>query len=259
MSSTEHRTIPEATIARLPGYLRVLKDLQADGVAQVSSTLLAERAGVQAPLVRRDLSTFGSYGTRGVGYEVDRLAQEVGALVGTQESCPVMIVGIGNMGHALAQHLDRLPDFRPVALVDRDPSLVGTTLAGLEVVDQSRLEEVVAATAPRIAILTTPAAQAPEVARRLSAAGVHAILNFAPVALPASEGTTIRAVDLAQELHILAYHDAHRTDVPQPGTARQPGGLPTGLPTLVGAQTTAVPAAQMGVGAATEHAQEAAQ
>lgn len=203
--------VPPATVERLPAYLRALLDLEVQGVRQVSSTELAEAVGVQSALLRRDLSWLGSLGTRGVGYDVSQLAREIGAQVGQDSRWPVIVVGVGALGRAMARHLGALDrNFDLVALVDRAPDLVGRTVAGVEVVDQDRLEEVVAATGPRIAIITTPAAAAQQVADRLVAAGIRSILNFAPTTLAVADDVTVRRVDLAQELHVLAFHEAHR-------------------------------------------------
>ncbi|GAA1392237.1 redox-sensing transcriptional repressor Rex [Luteococcus peritonei] len=209
--STPRPQIPEATIARLPSYLRALVDLDGNGVTTVSSTELAEAAGVQSALLRRDLSHFGSYGTRGVGYEVPVLMREIGEHVGTGTVWPVLVVGVGNMGRALAHHGASLDvSFQVVAMVDSNPAIVGTTVAGIQVRDQSDLEAVVAECRPRIAIITTPPEAAQQVCDRVVAAGVSSILNFAPVTLTIPEGATVRTVDLSQELQILAFHEARR-------------------------------------------------
>lgn len=211
--------IPEATIARLPGYLRSLLELDSRGVSRVSSTELAEAAGVQSALLRRDLSHFGSYGTRGVGYEVPLLIKEIGEHIGTGTVWPVIVVGVGNMGRALARHSTALAvDFQVVALVDSDPRVVGTEVAGIVVNDQGDLERVIAERRPRIAIITTPAAAAQQVCERVVAAGINSILNFAPVPVHLPEAATVRTVDLSQELQILAFHEARREPAPDADT-----------------------------------------
>ncbi|MEL4358554.1 MULTISPECIES: redox-sensing transcriptional repressor Rex [unclassified Luteococcus] len=211
--------IPEATIARLPGYLRALMELAERGVTRVSSTELAKAAGVQSALLRRDLSHFGSYGTRGVGYEVPVLVKEIGEHVGSGNSWPVMVVGVGNLGRALVSHSELFdPDFRLVALVDNDPQVVGSTIAGVTVVAADQLEQEIATRHPRIVIITTPVAAAQEVCTRVVDAGVNSVLNFAPTTLSAPDGVTVRTVDLGQELHILAFHEARRVAV-QAGAA----------------------------------------
>lgn len=214
MSTPGNGQIPEATIERLPGYLRVLTDLSERDVDRVSSNELAEAAHVQPALLRRDLSHFGSYGTRGVGYEVATLINEIGALVGTTTTWPVVIVGVGNLGRALARHGGMLHrGFQVVALVDTDPTRIGTEVGGLLVQADEQLEPLVAETGARIAVLTTPASAAQQAADRLVAQGVTSILNFAPITLHVPDGVTVRTVDLAQELQILAFHEAHREHV----------------------------------------------
>lgn len=204
--------IPEATIARLPGYLRVLSALDAEGVTRVSSTELADAAGVQSALLRRDLSHFGSYGTRGVGYEVPVLVREIGEHVGSGTKWPVVVIGVGNLGRALARNDSMLGrDFRLAALVDSNPAVVGTTVAGIRVVSGGELEDSIHRTHARIAIVATPASAAQEVCNRVFEAGVTSILNFAPTTIVAPAGATVRTVDLSQELHILAFHEARRT------------------------------------------------
>ncbi|WP_420174171.1 redox-sensing transcriptional repressor Rex [Luteococcus sp. OSA5] len=223
MTSADVQQIPEATIARLPGYLRVLRSLQLDGVSRVSSTDLAEAAGVQPALLRRDLSHFGSYGTRGVGYEVPLLVREIGEHVGSGTVWPVIMIGVGNLGRALATHSDLLQrDFSLVALVDTDPAVVGTCVGGTVVRHVDQLECLVAELQPRIAIVTTPAIAAQEICDRLAAAGITSILNFAPTAISVAPEVTVRGVDLSQELHILAFHEARRVAVQAGTTVNQP-------------------------------------
>ncbi len=201
--------IPEATIARLPGYLRALQGLAESSVDRVSSTELAEAAGVQSALLRRDLSYFGSYGTRGVGYEVDLLVKEIGEHVGNGVRWPVVLVGVGNMGRALATHLRSHRDaFHLAALLDASEDVIGTEVAGVVVEDQRDMDEILRRTGARIGIITTPAPVAQEICDRLCTGGVRRVLNFAPTTLTAPAGCTIRAVDLSQELHILAFHEA---------------------------------------------------
>lgn len=219
MSSTPGTAaqIPDATIARLPGYLRVLRQLTESGVETVSSNDLADACHVQPALLRRDLSHFGSYGTRGVGYEVGRLMAEIEAHVGTASTTwPVVIVGVGNLGRALAQHGGMTErGFRLVGLVDADPATIGTTVAGLVVTPQDDLEEMLQRTGARIAVVATPASAAQQMVDRLVASGIRSILNFAPTALHTPVGVTVRGVDLSQELQILAFHETHRSEQSQ--------------------------------------------
>ena len=204
--------IPEATVTRLPVYLRSLLELASDKVSTVSSERLAELSGVNAAKVRKDLSYLGSYGTRGVGYDVGFLVDQVGRELGTTRDWPVVIVGLGNLGRALANyHGFGSRGFRVAALVDADPTLVGETIGGLTVVSIDQLESVVGEGQVAVGIVATTATAAQDVADRLVAAGVRSILNFAPVVLTVPDGVSLRNVDLSMELQVLTFyqHQAH--------------------------------------------------
>lgn len=202
------RGVPAATVARLPIYLRALAALQAKGTATTSSEQLAEAAGVNSAQLRKDLSFLGSHGTRGVGYDVDRLSESIASALGLHRDWRVMMVGIGNLGHALANYSGfTTRGFQVVALVDADPAVVGTWVAGLQVQPESALEDLVRANHVSIAVIATPATVAQEICDRLVAAGVTSILNFAPCVLHVPDGVNLRGVDLATELQILAFHE----------------------------------------------------
>ncbi|HVA42452.1 MAG TPA: redox-sensing transcriptional repressor Rex [Acidimicrobiales bacterium] len=204
--------IPEATVTRLPVYLRSLLELASDQVSTVSSERLAELSGVNAAKVRKDLSYLGSYGTRGVGYDVGFLVDQVGRELGTTRDWPVVIVGLGNLGRALANyHGFGTRGFRVAALVDADPSLIGESIGELTVVSIDELESVVTQGQVAVGILATTAGSAQEVADRLVSAGVRSILNFAPVLLSVPTGVSLRNVDLSMELQVLTFyqHQAH--------------------------------------------------
>ena len=204
--------VPDATVGRLPLYLRVLLDLAAEQVATVSSDRLAELAGVNAAKVRKDLSYLGSYGTRGVGYDVGFLVDHVGRELGMTREWPVVIVGMGNLGRALANYRGLgSRGFRLAALVDVDPAMVGETVNGLRIRHLDDLAQVVAATSVAVGIVTTTAAAAQDVTDRLVRAGVTAILNFAPVVLRAPDHVTVRKVDFATELQILTFYQHHES------------------------------------------------
>lgn len=201
------RRIPEATVARLPVYLRTLLDVQAEGVTTISSERLAELAGVNAAKVRKDLSYLGSYGTRGVGYDVDHLLVEMSRELGLTRDWPVAIVGVGNLGAALANYGgfgDR--GFPVAALVDADPAKVGTFLGDHRIRHLDDLPALVDELRIAIGIIATPASGAQEVADRLVEAGVSSILNFAPAVVTVPEQVTLRKVDLALELQILSFY-----------------------------------------------------
>lgn len=203
---TARRVIPDATVARLPGYLRALRPMLADHIEVVSSEELATAAGVRSAGLRRDLSYLGSYGVRGVGYDVQRLANEITRELGLVRPWSVAIVGMGNLGHALAAYSGFANrGFTVCWLVDHDPEIVGTVIGDLTVIDFGQFAQVV--TDQVIAVIATPPHVAQEVADSVVALGVRSILNFAPGVLQVPSDTQVRRVDLASELQILAFHE----------------------------------------------------
>jgi redox-sensing transcriptional repressor len=205
------RRIPEATVARLPLYYRALLETAEREIVTISSERLAELAGVNAAKVRKDLSYLGSYGTRGVGYDVEYLLHEISRELGLTRDWPVVIVGIGNLGRALANYRGfGARGFRVVALVDANDDLVGQEVAGLAVEAVDDLDRIVSEREIAIGILATPAGVAQEVADRLVAAGVPSILNFAPAVISVPDGVSLRKVDLAIELQILSFYQLRK-------------------------------------------------
>ncbi len=203
-----NRPIPEATVARLPVYLRSLLDLaEGRGEMTVSSEDLARMAGVNAAKVRKDLSYLGSYGTRGVGYDVEYLLYQVSRELGLTQDWPAAIIGIGNLGRALASYKGFTErGFRIKALFDIDDGMVGEDVGGLAVRHLDELKDVVAEEGISIGIIATPPAAAQEVAERLVDAGVKSILNFAPGVVNVPPDVTVRKVDLSIELQILSFY-----------------------------------------------------
>src|SRR5688572_23049065 len=190
------RSIPEATVGRLPVYLRALVDIAEAGATTLSSEALAGAAGVNSAKVRKDLSHLGSYGTRGVGYDVAYLVHQIRRELGLTQHWPIVIVGIGNLGHALANYRGFAErGFRTAALVDADPSTVGEEIAGLRVRPFEDLEQIVRETDAMIGVIATPASAAQQVADALVAAGIRSILNFAPAPLAVPDGVSVRKVD----------------------------------------------------------------
>ncbi len=217
MRDQDRRRIPEATVARLPLYLRSLLEVAEAKVPTISSERLAELAGVNAAKVRKDLSYLGSYGTRGVGYEVEYLLYEISRELGLTQDWPVAIVGIGNLGHALANYRGfTARGFRVAALLDADPSKVGEVVGELAVRPLDELPQVVAERRVAIGIIATPAAAAQDVADRLVAAGIKSILNFAPAVLAVPEGVSLRKVDLSIELQILTFYHQRGDEASKP-------------------------------------------
>lgn len=212
MPPTERsRRIPDATVARLPVYLQILIEQDEDGVDHLSSDQLAALAGVNSAKVRKDLSYLGSYGTRGVGYEVAYLVYQIRRELGLTRDWPVVIVGAGNLGQALAGYAGFSDRGFPVAgIVDIDHTKVGTVLGGVRVRHVDELPQLVRSKQVGIGIVATPAAGSQDAADRLVAAGITSILNFASSVLAVPREVHVRKVDLALELQILCYHEQVR-------------------------------------------------
>jgi redox-sensing transcriptional repressor len=206
--AAEARAVPEATVARLAVYLRALVGLGETGTATVSSEELAAAAGVNSAKLRKDLSYLGSYGVRGVGYDVALLTEQINKTLGLHENRAVALIGLGHLGRALVGYAGFASrGFRIAAIVDTDPQIVGSRLRGLTVQPIERLDQVVTEFDIAIAVLTVPAPVAQEVCDSLVAAGVTSILNFAPIVLTVPAHVDVRKVDLAAELQILSFHD----------------------------------------------------
>ncbi len=200
------RSIPEATVARLAVYLRVLGGLADGGRSTVSSGELASAAGVNPAGLRKDLSHLGPCGTRGVGYEVRTLRDRIAGVLGVERSRACVLVGIGNLGAALADYAGfGSRGFEFVGLFDAAPDRVGQRIGGQVVRPVDELEAVVEETQASLGVLATPAEVAQQVCDRLVAAGVRSILNFAPVSLSAPPEVDVRQVDLSVELQVLAF------------------------------------------------------
>ena len=226
-SDSSLQGIPEATIARLPLYLRALYALADRDIASVSSEELAAAAGVNSAKLRKDLSHLGSYGTRGVGYDVDYLIYQVSRELGLTQDWPVVIVGAGNLGRALANYGGFASrGFRVAALLDSDPLVIGSVIAGHRVRAVDDIECVVADCGVMIGAITVPAVVAQGICDRLVAAGVTSILNFAPVVLDVPGGVDVRKVDLSIELQILAFHAQRRSVVEVLHRDEREAGIP---------------------------------
>ncbi len=213
-TSETARDIPEATVARLPVYLRALNTLVEESIRTCSSEDLATAAGVNSAKLRKDLSYLGSYGTRGVGYDVDYLRYQIAREIGVTQDWAVVIVGIGNLGHALANYSGfRSRGFHVVALLDADDTRHGEQVAGVEVRAFDDLEEIVAEQGVAIGVIATPPTSAQDVADRMVACGITSILNFAPTVIAVPHGVDVRKVDLSIELQILAYHEQRKAQL----------------------------------------------
>jgi redox-sensing transcriptional repressor len=201
------RRIPEATVARLPLYLRALTEAARDRTVTISSEALAVRAGVNAPQVRKDLSHLGSYGTRGVGYDVAYLLRQINRQLGLTEDRRVAIIGAGNLGQALASY-GGFPSrgFHVVAAFDVDPAKIGRRLGPAIVYPTASMVEVLREERVAIVVIATPAPVAQGVADAAVTAGVGCILNFAPTTVIVPPPVALRQVDLGIELQILSFY-----------------------------------------------------
>ena len=200
------RDVASSTVRRLSLYLQFLHECERQGLATVSSGALAERGGASPAQVRKDLSFFGSFGRRGVGYSVPLLAGRLREILGLVRRYRVILVGAGRVGAALAAYPGfRQRGFDVVAVYDADPARIGGTVDGLVVRSHERLEADLAAERADIAVTATPAGAAQGVADRLVAAGVRALLNFAPVTLAVPPVVTVSDVNMGLELEALSY------------------------------------------------------
>jgi redox-sensing transcriptional repressor len=225
MADGRLRRIPEATVARLPLYWRALLELADARTPTVSSEGLAEMTGENAAKIRRDLSYLGSYGTRGAGYDVELLVTQIGRELGLDEDWPVVIVGVGNLGRALANYRGfSSRGFRVAALVDSDPAKVGQTMDGLVVDAIEELPALVKRERLAIGLIATPASAAQGVADRLVSAGITSLLNFAPTVITTPDHVLLRQVDLSIELQILSFYQRHPVEG-APRRAKMVGGL----------------------------------
>ncbi|MFL6294108.1 MAG: redox-sensing transcriptional repressor Rex [Thermoanaerobaculia bacterium] len=194
------------TLNRLSFYLRSLRHLQEQGIKRVSSQELAQRYHLSATQIRKDLAQFGEFGIRGVGYDVDELADHLNSLLGLDRQHTLVIVGMGNLGTALAQYLGfNYGAFRVVAGVDNDPGKVGRQIGGFRVRHTSELAQVVRESGAEIGVLAVPAEAAQENYEALADAGVKGVLNFAPVRVKRRPDVLLKNVDLRINLEELAF------------------------------------------------------
>ena len=198
--------VAESTVRRLSLYLRFLEEFEEQGTATVSSDALASRGGTTSAQVRKDLSFFGSFGKRGLGYQVAELANRLRQILGLGGRYSVALIGAGKIGTALFEHHGfRDRGFDIVAIFDRDPEKIGSVWNGIAVSDVAELERTITANPVDIAILVTPADAAQDIADRLVRLGIKAILNFAPVQLNVPHEIAVRTVNLVLELEALSY------------------------------------------------------
>ena len=200
------KRIADSTVRRLSAYLRFLEDFETRGLSTISSEELANRGGTTSAQVRKDLSFFGSFGKRGLGYSVPELAGRLREILGLSREWRVVIIGAGKIGAALAQYRGfRQRGFSILAAYDNNPDKIGRTLEGIPVRDFSLLERDIARDKPDIVVLTVPGEEAQRVVDQIVRVGVKAILNFAPTQLQAPADVTIKTVNMAMELESLSF------------------------------------------------------
>jgi redox-sensing transcriptional repressor len=206
------KRIAESTVRRLSLYLRFLEDFEERGLTTISSDELAARGGTTSAQVRKDLSFFGSFGKRGLGYAVPELAARLRDILGLGREWKVIIIGAGKIGSALAQYRGfRQRGFHVVGVYDSDPGKIGKRVDAFTIRDLATLEKDVARDEVDIAVLTVPAEAAQQVVNRIVKAGIGAVMNFAPVQLQVPEGVVIKTVNMAMELEGLSFALANRT------------------------------------------------
>lgn len=199
--------IPDIVIRRLPIYERTLKQMLSAGVTSISSEELGERIGVTAAQIRRDLSYFGKFGKQGKGYDVTRLAEEIAHILKLDRQWDVALAGFGHLGQAIAHYRGFEPNaFRIAAIFARNPEHIGQQVNGTVVLDEAELTPVIREMGIKIGIVAVPAAAAQDVADRMIAGGVRAILNYAPVILKVPESVWVREIDPVSALQSLTYY-----------------------------------------------------
>lgn len=200
------RKIADSTVRRLSLYLRFLEEFEEQGIETVSSEALAARGGTTSAQVRKDLSFFGSFGKRGLGYSVAELVQKLRDILGLGRTYRVAMVGAGKIGSALVQYRGFLQrGFEIVSIFDTDPTKIGKAWNGLTVRDVKEMDEQIRRHPVDIAVVVTPADVAQAVTDRCVALGIKAVLNFAPVQLSVPEDVVVKTVNLALELETLSY------------------------------------------------------
>jgi redox-sensing transcriptional repressor len=206
-------TPPDVVIRRLPLYARSLRYLLQEDIRLVSSQELGERINVTAAQIRKDLSYFGEFGKQGIGYDVEKLLHQIELILGLNQQWRVALVGIGHLGEAIAHYEGfRSQDIRIAALFDSDPAKIGTEINGVPIHEDRQIQEVLREQGIRLAIIAVPASSAQGVADTLVAAGVRALLNYAPMVLQVPENVWVRHIDPVAALHSMTYYLAREED-----------------------------------------------
>ncbi len=205
MKETEKK-IPMVVIKRLPKYLNYLLDLMDRGIVRTSSQELSALTGFTASQIRQDFNNFGGFGQQGYGYNVEELYSEIRKILGLDASYNMIVVGAGNMGHAITNYIGfEKMGFCIIGLFDVNPKLIGTEVRGVKIQDMSSIKDFLSEHEVDIAVVTLPKAVAPKIADHLVKLGVRAIWNFSPVDLKLSEDVVVENVHLSESLMTLAY------------------------------------------------------
>lgn len=201
----KERKVSEAVIHRLPKYYRYLQELQKKGIERISSSELAEEMGLNASQIRQDFNCFGGFGQQGYGYHIDNLLSEIQAILGLNKPYKLVLMGAGNMGHAIANYRGfQQEGFEVAAIFDHNPVLVGEEINGVKIQHADEVETYLAENVADIGIICTPKENAQAVCDRLVFGGIRAIWNFAPVDIE-NEKAVIENVHLSDFLYILTY------------------------------------------------------
>ncbi|MSP21587.1 MAG: redox-sensing transcriptional repressor Rex [Dehalococcoidia bacterium] len=203
--------IPEVVIDRLPVYYRLLSRMREEGETVVSSHELGDALGITPAQIRKDLSYFGRFGKQGRGYSVDRLAEELGQILGLTRTWTLVLIGMGRLGQAIASYRGfDTQSMNIAATFDADPAIIGTNVNGDPVRDVRNLERDLKDLQVDIGVVAVPAERAQAVIDQLVHAGIRALLNYAPVAVQVPEGVEVRQVDPVLQLQSMTYHLTRR-------------------------------------------------
>ncbi len=199
--------IPNIIITRLPVYLRALQRMADNGIKTTSSQEMGERVGISAAQIRKDISQFGEFGKQGTGYSIDYLINKLREILKVDRMWDVIIVGAGDMGHALARYQGFANrGFNVVMIFDNDKNKIGQKIGDFTIEDAVNMEEKVRSADIKIAMLTIPATAAQVVTDRLVEAGVRAFLNYAPISLSVPENVRVQHIDPATHLQRMTYY-----------------------------------------------------
>lgn len=206
---------PDVVVRRLPLYARSLRYLLQEGIHSVSSQELGDRINITAAQIRKDLSYFGEFGKQGIGYDVEKLLQHIEGILGLTHDWAVVLVGVGHLGQAIARYEGfRTKGLRIVALFDSDPAKIGQEIEGMTILPDEQLGDIVRTHDVRLAIVAVPATRAQDVTDMLVAAGVRAILNYAPIIVQAPADVWVRYIDPVAVLHSMTYYLAREEEFP---------------------------------------------